>query len=325
VIGASVIRAILVEYPPYGPWDVETEAMRRVGGRLEVVSHEQFAAAPSDGEVVLNAAAGALSAPLLDQLPSLRCAVSYGVGLDWLDVADATRRGIMVVNMPLANVEDVATHSFALILACSRRLLELDRSVRGGVFDWPRSAPLHRLRGRTLGLLAFGNIARAVARLAIPFGLSVSAYDPYVDPETMRVLGVEPSELEPLLTTSHIVSVHLPSRPETRGFLDGPRLDLLRRGAIVVVTSRGDVYDPDALLLAASDGRIAAAGLDVFPDEPLPPDHPLTQAPNIVLTPHVAGYSEESIRDMHATAARIVTAVANGARPPGLVNQEVLG
>jgi D-3-phosphoglycerate dehydrogenase len=320
-----VTRVVLIEYPPYGPWDAEADAVERAGGRLEVVGYEQFAATPSDADVVLNAFGGALPSALLDRLPNLRCAVSFGVGLDWLDIAEATKRGIMVVNMPLANVEDVATHAFALILACSRRLLELDRSVRGGVFEWPRSEPLHRLRGRRLGLLAFGNIARIVAKLAVPFGLSVSAHDPYVAPDAMRALGVEPAELEPVLSTSDIISVHLPSTPETRGLLDERLLSLLRRGAIVVITSRGDVYDPDALLRAVSDGRIAAAGLDVFPQEPLPSDHPLTRAGNVVLTPHVAGYSEESIRDLHDTAARIIGAVTSGAKPPGLVNPEVLG
>jgi D-3-phosphoglycerate dehydrogenase len=315
------VRALLVDYPPYGPWDEESRALAHSGGTLELLTAEQFAAGPPDAELLLNAWAAPAPAALLDRMPALRWAVSYGVGVDWIDLDEAARRRISVVNMPLANVEDVATHALALMLACARRLRELDQAVRGGEFGWPRERPLHRLSGRRLGLLAFGNIARRVAALAAPLGLRVSAHDPYVAPEVMLALGVEPAELEPLLASSDILSVHLPSTPETRGLLDARRLSLLPPGALVVITSRGEIYDGGALAQALQDGRIAAAGLDVFPEEPLPPDHPLAGLPNVVLTPHVAGYSEEAIRDLHETAAAVIRAVAAGETPPGVVRE----
>jgi D-3-phosphoglycerate dehydrogenase len=318
------MRIVLLDYPPYGPWDVEARAAEAAGASFAVRTYEDFVTEPGGVELVLNPGAWPFCAELLARLPACRHVVGYGVGLDWIERAAAARGGIAVVHMPHANVEDVATHALALILACARRLLELDRAVRSGAFDWPRSQPFHRLRGRRLGLLAFGRIPRLLAPMVAPLGLHVSAYDPYVSPDEMRARGVQPMDADELLCSSQIVSVHLPSAPETQGFLDERRIALLPAGAIVVATSRGDVYDPSALVRALEEGRIAAAGLDVFPEEPLPAGHPLTQLPNVILTPHVAGYSEESIRDAHETAAAVIASVAAGEPPPGLVSTELL-
>ena len=172
-------------------------------------------------------------------------------------------------------------------------------------------------------MLAFGAIARRVAQLLQAFGLVVSAHDPFVPDETMRSASVEPMELDGLLRTSHVLSVHVPATEATRNLLDAARLSLLPDGAIVVVTSRGQVYDADALAAALTEGRVSAAGIDVFPEEPLPRDHVLRRAPNVVLTPHVAGTSEESIRDFHQAAADVIAALARGDEPAGLVNPEV--
>jgi phosphoglycerate dehydrogenase-like enzyme len=317
------MKTILVPYDPYGPWDVEAQALAQVGGNLESVPYPELFERPRDAELLLNAWAGSLTADLLDAMPSLRCAVGYGVGLDWIDVPDASRRGIRVVTMPEANREEVATHTVALILACARRLPVLDQHVRGGGWDWPRSETFYRLRGRRAGLLAFGGIARRVVELLQPFGLVLAAHDPHIPDETIRSAGVDPVGLEELLRTSHILSVHVPATVATRNLLDARRLSLLPEGAIVVVTSRGEVYDPDALAAALTEGGVGAAGLDVFPEEPLPPDHALRHAPNVVLTPHVAGTSEESIQDLHQAAADVIDALARGVAPPGLVNPEM--
>jgi D-3-phosphoglycerate dehydrogenase len=318
------VKAVLLDYPPYGPWDVEAEAARRNGAGFAVVDYEAFAASPDSADLLLNAGAWPLPAHLLDRVPACRCVAGYGVGLDFVDLADAGRRGLLVCNMPNANTEEVATHALALLLACARRLRELDATVRRGGFDWPRAQPLHRLRGRTLGLLAFGRIARRLAELAAPLGVELLAHDPFVGDEEIRRHGVEPVDLDALLRRSDVLSVHAPSTPETRGLLDAERLALLPAGAILVVTSRGDVYDADAVAAALASGRLAAAGLDVFPAEPLPSGHPLTRLDSAVLTPHVAGYSEESVADLHAAGAAILDALAAGGPVPGAVNPEVL-
>lgn len=315
------MRATLVAYDPYGPWELEREALAEHGGALSVLDAETFMRAPVDAEILLNAFAARAPARILDAMPSLRCAVSYGVGIDWIDAAEAESRGVLLVNMPDANVEEVATHAFALLLACARRLRELDSSTRSGVFDWPRSRPLNRLRGRRLGLVAFGAIPRIVARYAQPFGLEVVAHDPFVEPAVMERHGVVSVSLEELFSSSHLVSVHVPSTAATRGLVGRGLLGLLPHGAIVVITSRGEVYDPSALREGLASGRVAAAGLDVFPREPLPENDPLTSLPNVLLTPHVAGYSEESIADLHTTAAEIIRCLGRGLTPPGVVNR----
>ena len=318
------MRAVLVPYDPYGPWELEADALARGGGSFQVVPFPELVDSPRDAELLLNVWAGSLTTDLLDAMPSLRCVVGYGVGVDWIDVSEATRRAIRVVTMPNASTEEVATHAVALVLACTRGLTQLDRHVRDGHWEWPQTAGLRRLRGRRAGLLAFGAIARRVAQLLQAFGLVVSAHDPYVSAEAMRSAGVDPMELDELLRTSHVLSVHVPATEATRNLLDADRLSLLPDGAVVVVTSRGQVYDADALAAALTDGHVAAAGIDVFPEEPLPSDHVLRRAPNVVLTPHVAGTSEESIHDFHQAAADVIAALARGDEPPGLVNPEVL-
>jgi D-3-phosphoglycerate dehydrogenase len=316
------LKVVLLEHPPYGPWAIEAETVERLGGSLAIVDYAAFAAHPCPADVILNVCAGPLPPALLDAV-GCRCVVGYGIGTDFVDLGEATRRGIAVANMPLANVEEVATHTLALLLACARRLLELDQVVRSGGFDWPRTAPIHRLHGRRLGLVAFGNIARRVAALVQPLGLDVAAHDPYVPAETMAAAGVQPLEADELLSSADLVSVHLPASPETHRFLDDRRLSLLRTGAIVVITSRGDVYDAHALEQRLRDRRIGAAGLDVFPEEPLPVNHPLTRLSNVILTPHVAGYAEESIAGLHQAAAAILETVAAGQVPPGALNASV--
>jgi D-3-phosphoglycerate dehydrogenase len=314
------VRTVLIEYEPYGPWAIERDAVAAAHGTLEVIPPAEFSENIVDCDVLLNASAVPVPRNALDAMPSLRCAVSYGVGVDWIDVADATRRGIMVANMPSANVEDVATHTVALLLACARRLPELDHAVRLGDFDWPRSRPIHRLRTLQLGLLAFGSIPRIVASLMMPFGMRIVAHDPFVSPQVLRDRGVTPVSIEELFSTSEAVSVHVPLAPETHGLVDKRLLGLLPTGGIFVCTSRGEVYDVDALMDALASTQISAAGLDVFPEEPLPLDHPLQTLQNVILTPHVAGYSEEAIADLHAAAAAVIASLAEKRQPPGLVN-----
>jgi D-3-phosphoglycerate dehydrogenase len=314
------MHAVLVEFEPYGPWDIERNTLTQLGGTLEVMSPPAFTTRRPDCDLVLNVAAAPVSAEMLAAMPNIRCVVSYGIGTDWIDLGEADRRQIMVVNMPFANVEEVATHSVALILACARRLVDQDRAIRGGEFDWPRSKPIYRLSGRRLGLLAFGSIPRRVVQIIRPLGIRVAAHDPYVEPHIFREQDVEQLDLEELFATSDILSVHVPSTNATRSLVNERLLGLLPPGALVVITSRGDVYDADALVSAVSRGQVAAAGLDVFPEEPLPLTHPLLRTPNVILTPHSAGYSEQSIEDLHQTAGTIIEALARGETPPGLLN-----
>ena len=316
----SGVRAIVLDFAEAGPYAVEEEPLRRRGLPLEVVPYEQLVAAPSPAEIVVNAGDWPLPPAVLDHLPACRCIVSYGIGVDYIDLDDATRRGIVVANTPHANVREVAEHTLALILACWRRLLEYDRGIRAGGFRPDPPFEHHRLAGRTLGFLAFGRTAQGVSRFGAALGLRQIAHDPYADRETLAAHGVEPVDLDALLERSDIVSVHLPATPATRGFLDAGKLARMRRGAVLVITSRGAIYDADALCAALRHGPIAAAGVDVFPTEPLPAGHPLTRLPNVILTPHMAGASEEADAAARANVAAVIEAMLDGRGPATAVN-----
>jgi D-3-phosphoglycerate dehydrogenase / 2-oxoglutarate reductase len=301
-------------------YELEARAVAAAGGRFEVVRFEDLGDSPPlRADIVVNAGDWPLDR-FLDRLVACRAVVSYGVGLDWIDVDAASARGILVVHTPLANVDDVAVHTLALMLACSRRLLEYDDQMRAGGFRPEGWTPLRRLAGQTLGLLAFGNIPQRLVPLVEPLGMRIRAWDPYVEPERIRAAGVEPGGLEDVLASSDVVSVHVPAEPGTVGFLDGRLISQLKPGAIVLVTSRGRVYDADALADALQGGHVAAAGLDVFPEEPLPRGHSLLGCRNAILTPHIAGFSAESDLAARTAVAEAVTLIAQGGIPAGAVN-----
>jgi D-3-phosphoglycerate dehydrogenase len=267
---------------------------------------------------------GHLDAARIALLARCRIIAHYGTGLDRVDVAAATCRGIWVTNGPRYAVEEVSSHAVALLLAVARKIVAADRAVREGRWHIPPVTPLYRLAGRTLGLLGFGNIARATARKGRALGLRPIACDPYVDPAVFAAEGVERVDLEECLTRAHVLSVHVPLTAATRGMLNRAALALLPHGAILVNTSRGGVVDEPALVEALRTGHLGGAGLDVFAQEPLSTDHPLLSLPNVTVSGHIAFYSEESIQQMQRDAAEQVAQALRGNVPEFLVNREVL-
>jgi D-3-phosphoglycerate dehydrogenase / 2-oxoglutarate reductase len=221
--------------------------------------------------------------------------VRYGVGLDNVDTRAAAAGGIAVASVPDYCVDEVADHTLALLLAVERKIVELARETRGGGWDFRVAGPVRRLHGLTLGLVGFGRIGRAVARRAASFGLRPLAFDPVV-------AEAEAASLEELLPQADVLSLHVPLTEETRGVVGGRELALLPEGAVVLNTSRGGLVDEAALADALAVGRLRGAGLDVLADEPPAPDHPLRAAPNVVLTPHAAWYSEAAIEELRRRA-----------------------
>jgi len=244
-----------------------------------------------------------------------RVIVTYGVGYDHIDLEEAHRRGVMVANVPDYCTEEVADHTMALMLAVARGIGRGDALVRGGGWGVEAVGQLHRLRGRIMGLVGFGRIARAVAARARAFGLIVVAYDPLFLHATKvdGSVGLVDS-VGALFVASDIVSLHLPLSLETRGVIGAQAIRQMKPGAIVINTSRGALIDLPALLEALDDGRLAGAGLDVFPNEP--PNPKLLSRPNLVVTPHVAYYSMESEWELKESAARAIGAALTGAPVP---------
>jgi phosphoglycerate dehydrogenase-like enzyme len=231
------------------------------------------------------------SADVLQVCPKLKLISIWGTGTDNVDLKAAAAQGITVTNTPGANARAVAEHTVALILAVVKQLTQADRAMRQG--RWPRNL-VPQLRGKRLGLIGTGLIGREVAAMGRGLGLEVVAWTYHPNASLAVSLGLRYVELDELLQTSDIVSLHLRATPDARQFLNRERLALLKPTAVVVNTARGALIDEAALVEALREQRIAGAGLDVFEKEPLPADHPLPALPNVLLTPHCGGMTPES-------------------------------
>ena len=261
---------------------------------------------------------------IIRQLEKCRIIARFGIGVDNVDVAAATERGIVVTNVPDYCVDEVSDHALALMLALVRKVCRANALVQSGTWDLQPLTPIPRLRGKTLGLIGFGKIPRALAPKAQALGLHVLAFDPYVPAEAMAEHGVEKVDLEALLRRSDIISVHAPLTPQTHHMLDRDMLQLVKPGVVIVNTARGPLIDEAAMVEALDEGRVAAAALDVLESEPPPKGHPLLGRENVIITPHMAFYSEESLVELQTKAAQEVARVLSGERPRYPVNPEVL-
>jgi len=261
---------------------------------------------------------------LIRRFRRCRIIVRYGVGYDNVDLAAATEAKIMVGHSPAYCLDEVATHAISLLLACVRNLVPIHLRVTQG--GWSANPPekSYRMSGRALGLVGCGNIGQSVARKLGGWGMRLLATDPFVDPESLTSLGVELVDLETLCSRSDFISLHVPLLPETRHLIGRRELSRMKPGVILVNTSRGPVLDTEALLAALAEGRVAAAGLDVFETEPLDVNSPLRSHRRVVLTDHTAWYSEDSVAELQQTVAEEAVRVCNGGLPRSLANPEVL-
>jgi D-3-phosphoglycerate dehydrogenase len=261
---------------------------------------------------------------LLEAAPRCRIVSRYGIGLDNIPVARATELGIVVANVPDFCLDEVSDHAMALLLTAARDIVSFAGETATGRWMPSAGMALPRLRGKTLGIVGYGNIGRALAPKALAFGMRVLAYSPSLAPGPMADGVVAAESLETLLRGADFVSLHVPLNDDTRGFIGAAALGAMKPSAWLINTSRGAVIDEAALVRALEEGKIAGAALDVLAAEPPPADHPLLGRPNVIVTPHVAFASAESILDLRRRAARHVAMVLSGERPPTVVNPEVL-
>ncbi len=331
--------------PPTSPaaW---TSAVRIV---ITECDHDSFAAEhdltdPAGAELVLTQSRSALelvanaqgadailvqyapiTAEVMDALPRLRVIGRYGVGVDSVDIEAATARGIAVCNVPDYGTESVSDHAIGLTMACARGIPRLDRGIRAGSFDLAAVRPLYKTRDRIFGVIGLGLIGTATARKAAGLGYQVIGYDIAAEPGATTFHGFESVGLGELLERSQVVSLHTPLTNITRAMIGADQLALMRQDAILVNTSRGGVIDTDALVEALLTGSIRGAAIDVHESEPLPAGHPLTTFDSVVLTPHLAWYTEESYDELKRRTVANVLAVCAGRPPRNIVNPEVLG
>jgi D-3-phosphoglycerate dehydrogenase len=267
----------------------------------------------------------------IEQLENCQVIVRMSVGIDHVDLDAATDHGIVVSHCPDYCTDEVADHAMALIMALNRRIVEVNEDLHKGAWV-DRSyhtqkilrGPMPPLRELTLGIVGLGRIGRSVARRAAPFGLRLIATDPYVDPAVAAGLGVELVSLDELASQADIITLHTPLTPETRGMIDSAFFDKVKPNTVLVNTARGPIVDMDAIAAALSDGRLAAAGLDVVDPEPLPASSPLYSLPNVILTPHDAYYSERSRVQVRVDTLNAALSVLRGMYPRTVANPAVI-
>jgi D-3-phosphoglycerate dehydrogenase / 2-oxoglutarate reductase len=261
-----------------------------------------------------------IDASVIAAADRLKVIARYGVGFDRVDVAAATRRGIVVANTPGANSAAVAELTIGLMLALARRVCQANQAVRSG--QWPRISGVG-LAGKTVGLVGFGSIGQEVARRLSAFGCRVLVADPYVSPREVSGCGAILMSLDALLPVSDFVCLHAAATPVTTSMVNESFLQIMKPGAFLVNTARGELIEEAALAQAIESGRLRGAALDCLRKEPPGIDHPLLQLPQVMVTPHTGAHTDEAVNAMGRMALDACLAVLRGERPAHVINPAV--
>lgn len=308
---------IAVADSPFPSLDPAKAALARVDPELRMAksaSAEDILAVARDADAILVTYAR-LPGDLLRQLTRCKAIGRFGLGVDNIDIAAAAELGITVTYVPDYCMHEVSDHAMALLLALARKIPLSNALVQAGRWEMPAVVPIHRLAGRVLGLVGFGNIPRALAPKAKAFGLRVVTHDPYVSQQALAAAGVESVSFDRLLEISDFVSIHAPLMQATRGLFNAEVFGKMKTGALLINTARGPLVDEDALVSALDSGRLGGAALDVVAVEPLPKDSRLIGRDNVILTPHTAFYSVEALNELQTKCAADVARVLSGEKP----------
>ena len=247
-----------------------------------------------------------------------------GIGLDNIDVEVATELGIVVTNVPAYCIDEVSDHAMGLLLACARKISRFDRAIKGGTWEQNIGPAMYRIRGKTLGVVGFGRIARSIVPKAKAFGLTINICSPRTDPELIQQYGAQKVSFSELLATSDFITIHAPLTPETQCMFSHAEFRAMKPTAYLINTARGGIVDTAALTAALRNAEITGAGVDVLATEPPEQNEELLTLENVVVTPHAAFISEESILDLEIAAATCVVEVLTGILPESVVNPSVL-
>jgi D-3-phosphoglycerate dehydrogenase len=307
---------------------LELEGLEPVAEIIEVSADtpEEYAEGVKDMDAIITSWGFRIDDQVISKLEKCTVIGVGSVGVDMVDIEAATKAGIVVTNVPDVFIEEVADHAMMLLLECARRSKTMNRMAEDG--DWWQARPLlskiPRLMGQTLGLFAFGNVSRCMARRAKAFGMHVIAYDPYVSELTISDAGVEPVSFGEMLERSDYISIHAPHNEETHHSFSTAQFEAMQDHVAVINTARGPIIDEAAIIKALEDGQIAAAGLDVLEQEPPDQNNPLLKMENVSVTPHVASATTRMRPETRRRVGREVALVLRGRWPMSCVNPTVL-
>lgn len=306
---------------PDGLKQLEAEARVLV---TDETTEEGMARAAKEADGILFRIRPACTRSLMAACPRLKVVGRHGVGLDTVDLKAATELGIAVVHAPGSNSDSVAEHALMMILACAKKAIPIDRMTRKADWSPTRWNGNMELHGKTLGIIGVGNIGRRVARLGNALGMRVIGYDKYVADEEVRQRGAEPmKDMASVLSQADVITCHTPHTPETRHMINAQAVAQMKDGVIFVNTSRGKIQDEHALFEGLTGGKIRAAGLDVFEEEPVSSDSRLLGLDNVIVSSHVAGVTPETIRGMAMQVGAEMLRVLRGEKPRVLGNPDL--
>lgn len=307
---------------------IEKQVIEESGNELilETCKNEQDVIDRCKDADVLMTVLVKLNGQVMDACPNLKGLVRYGIGVDAIDIAAASQRGIPVCNFTDYCIPEVATHAFSMILALSRNLPIFTRNVRQGLWSHgPKGIPMRRASSRTLGLMGFGSIARELCGYAKAMGYHVIAYDPFLPADRFAQMEVQQVSKEELFAQADIISVHTPMTPDTFHMINKDTIAQMKDGVIIINTARGPIICEADLIEALKSGKVAAAGLDVVEFETITTsDHPYASMDNVILSPHAAYDSVESTLDLHRKAANTAVTLCSGELPYNTFNKKDL-
>ncbi len=299
--------------------DNERERLKAIDAELVIVPPgENIIPYVKDADAVIDTYVK-ITEDIVENMEKCKLVIRNGIGIDTIDVTACTKKGIMVANIPHYCSDEASTHTMALMLAVTRKLKTLNKSVCKGIWDVKTAIPVYSLSEKTLGLVGFGKIPRLVAEKARAFGLNIVSYDPFVTKEDMGACFVKKVELDTLIRESDIISLHTPLTPETKGMFNLERFKQMKKTAYIINTSRGSVINEEDLLYALQHNIIAGAGLDLLTNDALG-DSLLLKMDNVIVTPHAAWYSEESTIRRKTQMIDSVISVLQGGKPDALCN-----
>ena len=308
----------------HGSIEEEKEELGRIGTELilaQIRKEEDLIRVCKEADGLINQYA-ILNRNVLGHLTKCKVVARYGVGVDSIDLKAATDFGIIVANVPDYCIDEVASHAVAMLLTLIRKTVFFDRKVKSSHWDFRQGPPIHRIQGKTLGLIGCGKIGFEVAKRMSAFGVKVITFDPYLEKVSE---GIELEDFDTVLKESDFISIHCPLNDSTRHLIGDEALKKMEKKPMIINTSRGPIVDERALIQALEQGLISGAGLDVLEKEPPDDQNSLLKMENVILSPHVGFYSEESISELKRRTAKNVADVLVGRRPASVVNREVLG